>query len=112
LTDDFLGISIIQVLQLLWSRAMLLLDFVDTPISEHPHNNKVANDQWEQKEIWEHVESREVRNLLESGHDEDKEGKKLAKTSELGPMYLHIYLQCPACTLRRFHTTDKIPVTS
>jgi hypothetical protein len=67
LTDDFLGISIIQVLELLWSRAMLLLDFVDTPISEHPHNNKVANDQRDQKEIWEHVEFREVRNLLRIG---------------------------------------------
>jgi hypothetical protein len=111
LTDDFLGISIIQVLKLLWSRAMLLLDFVDTPISEYPHNDKVANDQRDQKEIWEHVESKEVRNLLESGRNENKEGK-LAKTSEDGPMYLHIYVQCPACTLRRFHTADKIPVAS
>jgi hypothetical protein len=67
LTDDFLGISIIQVLELLWSGAMLLLDFVDTPISECPHNNKVANDQQDQEEIREHFESREVRSLIKIG---------------------------------------------
>jgi hypothetical protein len=90
LTDDFLGVSIIQVLKLLWSRAMLLLDFVDTLISEHPHNNKVANDQRDQKEIWEHAESREVRNLLRIGtqrRQRREAGKNIRRWTDV-PAYI------------------------
>jgi hypothetical protein len=110
LTDDFLSVPIIQVLELFWSGTMLFLDFIDTLISEYPHKDKVTDNHWNQEQIREHVEPREVRDLLKI----EVKGRKRRGTDNNTKCRTEVstyILEIPGVP-SKLHTKDNLPIVS